>query len=58
MSSLDLDNLAEMPAPVSLEDEGECLLAIGAAGDENPSARATFGIYDGGDQQIYRRELY
>ncbi len=31
VSSLDLDNLAEMPAPVSLEDQGECLLAIGAA---------------------------
>ncbi len=28
------------------------------AGDENPSTRATFGIYRGGDRQIYRRELY
>ena len=28
------------------------------AGDENPSARATFGIYKGNDNQIYLREVY
>ncbi len=31
VSGLDLDSLVDMPAPVSLEDQGECLLAIGAA---------------------------
>jgi MSHA biogenesis protein MshQ len=28
------------------------------AGDENPSARATFGIYKGNDSQIFLREVY
>ncbi len=30
----------------------------GIGGDENPSGRATFGIFGGHDSQIYRRELY
>jgi hypothetical protein len=29
-----------------------------AAGDENPSGQATFGLYDGNARQIYLRELY
>jgi hypothetical protein len=27
-------------------------------GDENPSARASFGIYKGNPRHIYMRELY
>jgi MSHA biogenesis protein MshQ len=30
----------------------------GAAGDENPSGQATFGIFGGETRQIYTREIY
>jgi hypothetical protein len=29
-----------------------------AAGDENPSGQATFGLYGGESKQIYIREVY
>ena len=30
----------------------------GVAGDEDPTGRATFGIYNGDSRQIYYRQIY
>ncbi|MCK5666243.1 MAG: hypothetical protein KAI17_22285, partial [Thiotrichaceae bacterium] len=30
----------------------------GVAGDEDPTAKATFGIYSGNSSQIYYRQIY